>query len=78
VTWILADNSFGDTRGGGLAGPTGLVVILLLVVGTIFLIRSMNSRLRRLPERFVDGSIAENSETAPRTDDAARPDEKAN
>ena len=51
VAW-LADNNFGDTRGGGLAGPTGLVIILLLIIGTIFLIRNMNARLRRLPERF--------------------------
>jgi hypothetical protein len=49
---LLADNNFGDTRSGGLAGPTGLVIILLLAVGTIFLIRSMNAHLRRLPERF--------------------------
>ena len=34
--------------GGGLAGPTGLVIILLLVLGTVLLIRNMNARLRRL------------------------------
>ena len=45
-------NNFGDTFSGSLAGPTGLVIILLLVVGLILLIRSMNSHLRRLPERF--------------------------
>jgi hypothetical protein len=49
---VLADNNFGDTRSGSLAGPTGLVIILLLVAGTIFLIRSMNTHLRRVPERF--------------------------
>ena len=49
---LLAQNNFGDTRSGSLAGPTGLVIILLLVVGTILLIRNMNARLRRLPERF--------------------------
>lgn len=49
---LLAQNNFGDTRSGGLAGPTGLVIILLLVVGTVLLIRNMNARLRRLPERF--------------------------
>jgi hypothetical protein len=52
VVEILAQNNFGDTRSGGLAGPTGLVIILLLVIGTILLIRNMNARLRRLPERF--------------------------
>jgi hypothetical protein len=50
---LTEDNNFGDTRSGGLAGPTGLVIILLLVVATILLIRNMNARLRRLPERFV-------------------------
>ena len=51
---LLADNNFGDTRSGSLAGPTGLVIILLLAVGTVLLIRNMNSRLKRLPERFDD------------------------
>jgi hypothetical protein len=49
---FLAENNFGDTRSGSLAGPTGLVIILLLVIGTVLLIRNMNARLRRLPERF--------------------------
>ena len=49
---LLAENNFGDTRSGSLAGPTGLVIILLLAIGTVLLIRNMNSRLRRLPERF--------------------------
>ncbi len=49
---LLATNNFGDTRSGGLAGPTGLLIILVLVAGTILLIRNMNARLRRLPERF--------------------------
>jgi hypothetical protein len=53
VVELIAENNFGDTRSGGLAGPTGLVIILLLVVATIFLMRNMNARLRRLPERFV-------------------------
>lgn len=48
----LAENNFGDTLGGAVAGPTGFVIILLLVIGTVLLIRNMNSRLRRLPERF--------------------------
>jgi hypothetical protein len=52
INW-LADNNFGDTRSGdGLAGPTALLVILLLAAGTIFLIRNMNKRIKRLPEKF--------------------------
>jgi hypothetical protein len=50
--WQAVDNYFGDTLGGGLAGPTALVIILLLATGTVLLIRNMNARLRRLPETF--------------------------
>jgi hypothetical protein len=50
---VLVTNNFGDTReGNGLAGPIGLLIILVLVAATIFLIRNMNARLRRLPEEF--------------------------
>lgn len=34
------------------AGPLGLLVILLMVIATVFLIRNMNSRLRKLPREF--------------------------
>jgi len=49
---VLAENNFGDTRTGGLAGPMGLFLIVLLAIATVLLIRNMNSRLRRLPDRF--------------------------
>jgi hypothetical protein len=50
---VLATNNFGDTReGDGPAGPIALLIILVLAAATIFLIRNMNSRLRRLPDRF--------------------------
>ncbi len=45
-------NNFGDTMSDGLAGPLGLLIIVLLAIATVLLIRNMNSRLRRLPERF--------------------------
>lgn len=49
---MLAQNNFGNTRTGGLAGPMGLFLILLLATATVLLIRNMNARLRRLPDRF--------------------------
>jgi hypothetical protein len=49
---VLAVNNFGDTRSGGLAGPMALLIILLLAAATVLLIRNMNARLRRLPEKF--------------------------
>ncbi len=62
---VLAENNFGDTRTGGLAGPMGLFLIVLLGTATVLLIRNMNARLRRLPDRFppqagpADGNRAE-------------------
>jgi hypothetical protein len=50
----LAQNYFGDTRSGTLAGPVGGLVVGLLALVTILLIRNMNARLRRLPERFPE------------------------
>ncbi|GAA2612580.1 hypothetical protein GCM10010399_49360 [Dactylosporangium fulvum] len=49
---ILAENNFGDTRSGGLAGPMGLFIIILLAVATVLLIRNMTARIRRLPAEF--------------------------
>ena len=70
---LLAENNFGDTRVGSLAGPTGLLIILLLVIGTVLLIRNMNSRLRRLPDRFPQQAADE----PPAGDDAEDPADRA-
>jgi hypothetical protein len=51
---VLAVNNFGDTRSGGLAGPMGLFIIVMLSIATVLLIRNMNKRLRRLPDSFDD------------------------
>jgi hypothetical protein len=70
VTAVLADeNNFGDTRSGSLAGPTGLVVILLLALGTFLLIRNMNSRLKRLPESFDPPKPAKTESTVDKADE---------
>lgn len=55
----LAQNYFGNTRSGSLAGPVGGFLIAVLVVFTALLIRNMNARLRRLPERFPDRTAAQ-------------------
>jgi hypothetical protein len=47
-------NNFGDTMSDGMAGPLALLIIVLLAIATALLIRNMNARLRRLPERFPD------------------------
>jgi len=51
---LLAENNFGDTRSGSMAGPMGLLIILLLAIVTVLLIRNMSARIRRLPDRFPD------------------------
>jgi len=68
VNFVVAVNNFGDTRSGGLAGPMGLFIIVLMCVATVLLIRNMNKRLRRLPDSFQD------SETARRRAEIARLD----
>ena len=55
---VVAVNNFGDTRSGGLAGPMGLFIIVLMAVATVLLIRNMNKRLRRLPDSFPDPAAA--------------------
>jgi hypothetical protein len=62
---LLAQNNFGDTRSGGLAGPMGLFIILLLAIATVLLIRDMNRRVRRLPDRFPDQGEPEPTPDAP-------------
>ena len=63
----------GSDRGEefGKTSPIALVVILLLGVATVLLIRSMNKRLRNVPESFEpaqdaapdDGGTPEDDET---------------
>lgn len=74
---FVAVNNFGDTREGGLAGPMGLFIILLMAIATVLLIRNMNKRLRRLPDSFDkvggarDGATAARSATPPTGGEAA-------
>lgn len=70
VVDVLAANNFGDTRTGGLAGPLGLLIVVLLGIATVLLIRNMNARLRRLPDRFPG---QETPESAAQEPGAARP-----
>lgn len=36
----------------GKASPVGLVIVVLLLVATLFLLRSMNKQLKKVPESF--------------------------
>jgi len=58
---LLAENNFGDTRSGGLAGPMGLFIIVLMAIATVFLIRNMTARIKRLPAEFPDSEPADSA-----------------
>ena len=50
---LLADDAPRDTGPDfGKASPFGLVIIVLLLIGTFLLVWSMNRHLRKLPESF--------------------------
>jgi hypothetical protein len=75
VNFVVAVNNFGDTRSGGLAGPMGLFIIVLMSVAVVLLIRNMNKRLRRLPDSFPDPEAARRDAEIARLDaELSRPD----
>jgi hypothetical protein len=74
----LADNDFGDNLGDGVAGPLGLLIIVMLAIATVLLVRNMNGHLKRLPASFPDprdaakpAPEAASEPAAATTDDAA-------
>ena len=53
IAGLLADNPPRNTGPDfGKASPFGLLIVVLLMIGTFFLIRSMNRHLKKLPESF--------------------------
>jgi hypothetical protein len=53
IAGLLADEAPKDTGPDfGKASPFGLLIVVLLLVGTFLLVRSMNRHLKRLPESF--------------------------
>ena len=53
IAGLLADETPRDTGPDfGKASPFGLVVVVILLLGTFLLVWSMNKHLKRLPESF--------------------------
>ena len=53
IVGLLADEAPRDTGPDfGKAAPFGLLIVVLLLIGTFLLVRSMNRHLKRLPESF--------------------------
>lgn len=38
----------------GKASPTGLLIVVVLLIATVFLVRSMNRHLKKVPASFED------------------------
>jgi hypothetical protein len=59
VVGLLADTAPKDTGPDfGKASPFGLLVVVLLLIGTFLLVWNMNRRLKRLPASF-DNDVSE-------------------
>ncbi|MBV8927587.1 MAG: hypothetical protein JO152_00500 [Mycobacteriaceae bacterium] len=53
MSGLLADNTPHNTGPDfGKASPVGLLIVVILLIGTVLLVRSMNRHLRKLPESF--------------------------
>jgi hypothetical protein len=62
---LLADDAPRDTGPDfGKASPFGLVIVVLLLIGTFALVWSMNRHLRKLPKSF-DNDEAEDPKSEP-------------
>jgi len=83
---LLADDAPRNTGPDfGKASPVGLLIVVLLLIGTFALIWSMNRHLKKLPESFdrenpePDQSAADDNSTAlsaePAPDDEGTRDE---
>jgi hypothetical protein len=57
---LLADDAPRDTGPDfGKASPFGLIIVVLLLIGTFLLVWSMNRHLRKLPESFDHDDTAD-------------------
>jgi len=53
IAGLLADQAPKDTGPDfGKASPFGLLIVVLLLIGTFLLVRSMNRHLKKLPTSF--------------------------
>ena len=72
IVGLLADQAPKDTGPDfGKASPFGLLIVVLLLIGTFLLVRSMNRHLKKLPTSF-DRTDPDPDQTA--DDEAVEPD----
>ena len=71
IVGLLADEAPRNTGPDfGKASPFGLLIVVLLLIGAVLLVRSMNRHLKRLPKSF-DRDSPQPDQGA---DDGAEPD----
>jgi hypothetical protein len=75
---VIADGTPQNTGPDfGKASPVGLLVVVLLLIATLFLLRSMNRQLKKVPESF-DRQHPEPDQAADEgTDAVGRPHDEA-
>jgi hypothetical protein len=66
---LLADDAPRDTGPDfGKASPFGLVIVVLLLIGTFLLVWSMNRHLRKLPKSFDDAEPDQAADEDPKSE----------
>jgi hypothetical protein len=74
ITGWLADNTPHNTGPDfGKASPVGLLILVVLVIATFLLIRSMNRQLKKVPKSF-DDQQPEPGQRADDSDDTEHPE----
>jgi hypothetical protein len=73
VHLILAGRVVADSSSNSPSGALGLVVFLVLLVGCIFLFRSMAGRIKRLPTSFEPPDESASDATVDVLADPVRP-----
>ena len=64
---LLADDTPRNTGPDfGKASPFGLVIVVLLLIGTLLLVRSMNRHLRKQPKSFEPAQSDEADDEDPK------------
>ena len=53
LVWLAEEGPHNSGPDFGKASPFGLLLVVLLLISVVFLVRSMNRHLKKLPESFA-------------------------
>ncbi len=80
---VIADGPHNHGPDFGKASPVGLLVVVVLLIATLFLLRSMNRQLKKVPKTFdpehpePDQAADEGTDTAGEDQPPGRPNGSA-